>query len=52
LSGGRFVLGVGFGWNVEELADHGVSFADRIAVTVDRLAPLLAEFGEEATSHA
>ncbi len=24
MSGGRFVFGVGFGWNVEELADHGV----------------------------
>ncbi|REO54474.1 LLM class flavin-dependent oxidoreductase, partial [Mycobacterium tuberculosis] len=23
MSGERFVLGVGFGWNVEELADHG-----------------------------
>jgi probable F420-dependent oxidoreductase len=24
LSGGRVVLGVGFGWNVDELSDHGV----------------------------
>jgi probable F420-dependent oxidoreductase len=24
LSGGRFVLGVGYGWNREEMADHGV----------------------------
>jgi probable F420-dependent oxidoreductase len=24
LSGGRVVLGTGFGWNVEEMADHGV----------------------------
>lgn len=24
LSGGRVVLGAGFGWNVEEMADHGV----------------------------
>ena len=23
LSGGRFTLGVGFGWNREELANHG-----------------------------
>lgn len=32
LCGGRFFLGVGYGWNKEELADHGVSFKDRRAV--------------------
>ncbi|MDH2425240.1 LLM class F420-dependent oxidoreductase [Sphaerisporangium sp. TRM90804] len=29
LSGGRMVLGVGFGWNVEEMRDHGVEYATR-----------------------
>lgn len=32
VSGGRVVLGVGYGWNKEELRDHGVGFADRRAV--------------------
>ena len=32
LSGGRFTLGVGFGWNREELANHGKDFGDRRAV--------------------
>jgi probable F420-dependent oxidoreductase len=26
LSGGRFALGAGFGWNAEEMADHGVDY--------------------------
>ena len=29
LSGGRFTMGVGFGWNAEEAADHGVEWAAR-----------------------
>lgn len=29
ISGGRVVLGVGFGWNKEELRDHGVDFKVR-----------------------
>ncbi|MBW3665627.1 MAG: LLM class F420-dependent oxidoreductase [Actinobacteria bacterium] len=37
LSGGRFVFGIGFGWNVEEMADHGVPFGDRREVTRERV---------------
>ncbi len=29
LSGGRFLFGIGYGWNKEELAHHGVKYADR-----------------------
>nr|BFE87541.1 hypothetical protein GCM10020093_101420 [Planobispora longispora] len=29
LSGGRAVIGVGFGWNVEEIEDHGVPYGSR-----------------------
>ncbi|MGH2728727.1 MAG: LLM class F420-dependent oxidoreductase, partial [Actinomycetota bacterium] len=29
LSGGRFVFGIGFGWNVEEIEDHGVPYPER-----------------------
>ena len=29
VSGGRFTFGIGFGWNVEEAADHGVEWSSR-----------------------
>jgi probable F420-dependent oxidoreductase len=32
LSGGRFEFGIGFGWNVEEIEDHGVEFPQRRAL--------------------
>ena len=37
LSGGRFVFGIGYGWNREEMAQHGVDFRVRRAVTRDRM---------------
>jgi len=37
LSSGRVELGVGYGWNAEELASHGVELADARAVTTDRV---------------
>jgi probable F420-dependent oxidoreductase len=33
LSNGRFLFGIGAGWNAEELENHGVRFEDRWAVT-------------------
>jgi probable F420-dependent oxidoreductase len=32
LSGGRFVFGVGFGWNEDEIANHGVAMKERRAL--------------------
>lgn len=37
ISGGRFLFGVGAGWNVEELADHGITFEHRWGVLRDRV---------------
>ena len=38
VSNGRFLFGIGAGWNLEEVADHGVSAAERWAVMKDRVA--------------
>lgn len=37
LSGGRFIFGIGAGWNAEEMADHGVRFRDRWKLTRERV---------------
>jgi probable F420-dependent oxidoreductase len=37
LSGGRLVFGVGFGWNLDELEDHGVAARLRRDVVMERV---------------
>ena len=32
LSGGRFLFGIGYGWNKEEMAQHGTAYGDRRAI--------------------
>lgn len=52
LSGGRFLFGVGAGWNVEEMNDHGVQFAERWPYLWEMLEAMQALWTqEEATYH-
>ncbi|MDF3300525.1 TIGR03619 family F420-dependent LLM class oxidoreductase [Streptomyces tropicalis] len=51
LSGGRFTLGLGYGWNVEEAADHGVHWRTRRDLVRDRMALMRALWAEEPTAH-
>ena len=37
ISGGRFLFGIGAGWNAEEMADHGTDFASRFEVMRERV---------------
>ena len=37
LTGGRFTFGIGFGWNREEMEDHGVEFATRRELTREKV---------------
>jgi probable F420-dependent oxidoreductase len=37
ISGGRFLFGIGAGWNAEEMADHGTEFRSRFRVMQERV---------------
>jgi probable F420-dependent oxidoreductase len=37
VANGRFLFGIGAGWNAEEMGDHGVEFKDRWKVTRERI---------------
>ncbi|MEU1374514.1 TIGR03619 family F420-dependent LLM class oxidoreductase [Streptomyces triculaminicus] len=52
LSGGRFTFGVGYGWNVEEAADHGVEWHTRRDLVRDRMALMRALWAGEPTAFA
>ncbi|MCE0446934.1 TIGR03619 family F420-dependent LLM class oxidoreductase [Streptomyces tricolor] len=51
LSGGRFTLGLGYGWNVEEAADHGVSWRTRRDLVRDRVRLMQALWSEKPTAY-
>ncbi|GHI06969.1 LLM class F420-dependent oxidoreductase [Streptomyces cellostaticus] len=51
LSGGRFTLGLGYGWNVEEAADHGVEWRTRRELVRDRMGLMRALWSEEPVGY-
>ncbi|MEU0657491.1 TIGR03619 family F420-dependent LLM class oxidoreductase [Streptomyces lavendulocolor] len=51
LSGGRFTLGVGYGWNREEAEDHGVDWRTRRERTRDRMALMRALWAAVPTAY-
>ena len=51
LSGGRFVLGMGYGWNSQEAADHGVAFADRRAIAREKVLCMQALWDQDEASY-
>jgi len=48
ISGGRVLLGVGAGWNVEEMANHGVRFENRWQVLRERILAMREIWTQEA----
>lgn len=51
LSGGRVALGVGFGWNMEELADHGIPPNRKRTALRDYLAAMQALWTADEAEH-
>ena len=52
ISGGRFLLGVGAGWNKEEIENHGVEFETRWRRAMEHLAAMKAIWTQEEASFA
>jgi probable F420-dependent oxidoreductase len=50
LSGGRFVLGIGGGWNVEEMENHGVRYDTRFRLMRERVLAMKALWTQEEAS--
>ena len=52
LSGGRFLFGVGAGWNEEEMEDHGTDPSRRFAIMRERIEAMKAIWSQDEASFA
>jgi probable F420-dependent oxidoreductase len=50
ISGGRFVFGVGIGWNQDEAEDHGVDFARRRSILREKVLAMQKLWAEDVAS--
>jgi probable F420-dependent oxidoreductase len=50
LSGGRFLFGVGYGWNKEEMLHHGVEYSQRRAILREKVLAMKALWTQEEAS--
>ncbi|PXW25146.1 UNVERIFIED_CONTAM: putative F420-dependent oxidoreductase [Williamsia faeni] len=50
MSGGRFVMGVGFGWNNEEFEDHGFDAPSKYSVVTEKIALMRQLWTEDEAS--
>ena len=51
VSGGRFLFGIGAGWNAEEMADHGTDFKSRFTVMQERVEAMRAIWTQSKPSY-
>jgi probable F420-dependent oxidoreductase len=52
ISKGRFLFGVGAGWNADEMADHGTEFRDRTKVLRERIEAMRAIWTQTKPEYA
>ena len=52
LSGGRFVFGVGFGWNRDEMAHHGVDYPARREIVREKVLAMQSFWRDDEASFA
>ena len=52
VSGGRFLFGIGAGWNLEEMANHGTDPSRRFGVMRERVEAMKAIWTEDEPSYA
>lgn len=50
LSGGRFALGIGFGWNADEIEDHGVAMKSRRDIAREHVLTMQALWRDDVAS--
>jgi len=51
VSGGRFLFGIGGGWNAEEMADHGTEFKTRFKLMRERVEAMKAVWTSDAAEY-
>ena len=52
VSGGRFLFGVGAGWNVEEMANHGTDASRRFGIMRERIEAMKAIWTQDEASYS
>jgi probable F420-dependent oxidoreductase len=52
VSGGRFLFGIGAGWNAEEMADHGTEFKSRFRLMQERVEAMKAIWTKSKPEYA
>ena len=51
MSGGRFIFGIGGGWNKEEMAHHGIAYNNRFARMAEQIEAMKALWTEDAAEY-